>query len=89
MKHGAAKQKKSGSTNVRSSGSVCVICHKKYSDNNLSVLKDFDSWATLVNATCIRNHAHILNVAKVTPDGNAPNEVVQYHRKCRSLFTLK
>jgi hypothetical protein len=46
-----------------------------------------DSWATLVAAAEIRNHSPILNILPTLSSGEIPN--IKYHRKCRSLFTMK
>ena len=45
-----------------------------------------ESWKTLRRAAEIRRHEEILAIAV-----NSPDEIpeVYYHRKCRSIFTLK
>ena len=50
-------------------------------------LKDLESWKTLLNAAVIRNHEGILSIAKTLKEGEIPQ--ISYHRKCRSIFTLK
>ena len=50
-------------------------------------LKDLESWKTLLNAAVIRNHEGILSIAKTLKEGEIPR--ISYHRKCRSIFTLK
>ena len=53
----------------------------------MASLKDLDSWKTLHNAAVIRNHEGILDIAKTLKEGEVPQ--ISYHRKCRSIFTLK
>ena len=49
--------------------------------------RDVDSWKTLASAAEIRKHAALVNMARTTPEGEIPR--VWYHRKCRSIFTMK
>ena len=53
----------------------------------MATLKDLESWKTLLNATTIRNHEPILEIAKTLEEGELPK--VTYRRQCRSVFTLK
>ena len=46
-----------------------------------------ESWKTLLHATHIRNNQRILEVWKEHDGTDVP--FVQYHRKCRSVFTVK
>ncbi|KAK9539538.1 hypothetical protein VZT92_004638 [Zoarces viviparus] len=65
----------------------CAIhCSDEEADATL-VPQNIDSWKTLLRAAEIRKHAPILNMAKDLPEGEIPP--VQYHRKCRSIFTMK
>ncbi|XP_050710239.1 uncharacterized protein LOC126995010, partial [Eriocheir sinensis] len=67
--------------------SDCII---HCSDGSCDILvspKDLDSWNTLLRAAEIRQHSGILEIAKILEDGQVPE--VLYHRKCRSLFTMK
>lgn len=50
-------------------------------------LQTQESWATLVAAAEIRNYSPILNLLPTLSIGEIPD--VKYHRKCRSLFTMK
>ena len=66
----------------------CLI-HCPYEDQNASLIapKDINSWKSLLRAAEIRQHAPILHIAKDLPDDIIPP--VTYHRKCRSIFTMK
>lgn len=48
---------------------------------------NIDSWNTLLRAAKIRGYSSILDLAKDLPGGSIPS--VLYHRKCRSIFTMK
>ena len=50
-------------------------------------LKDLESWKTLLNAAVIRNDEGILSIAKTFKEGEMLR--ISYHRKFRSIFTLK
>ena len=65
---------------------VCAI-HCTDDTSELVSPRDVDSWKTLVRAAEIRNHADLMGLARTTPEGEVPR--VWYHRKCRSIFTLK
>ena len=41
----------------------------------------------LLNAAVIRNREGVLSIAKTLKEGEIPR--ISYHRKCRSIFTLK
>ncbi|KAK5890358.1 hypothetical protein CesoFtcFv8_013883 [Champsocephalus esox] len=65
----------------------CLIhCTSQDEDSTLVSPKDIGSWKTLLRAAYIRQHAPILDIAKNLPDDVTP---VTYHRKCRSIFTMK
>ena len=67
----------------------CVI-HCSPNDETESKLispQNINSWKTLITAAEIRNHTPILELAKKLSDGEVPD--VKYHRKCRSIFTMK
>lgn len=64
----------------------CVI-HCSSSDEELVSPKDIESWRTLLTAAEVRHHKPILDIAKDLPHGTIPG--VAYHRKCRSIFTMK
>lgn len=49
--------------------------------------QSYDSWLNLLEAAKVRNHAPILDIAKQLEDDDIPK--IFYHRKCRSLFTMK
>lgn len=68
---------------------LCIICasHTNEKDDHLASIKTLVSWKTLFEAAQIRNHTGILEVAKQLQEEEIPN--IKYHRKCRSLFTLK
>ena len=46
-----------------------------------------ESWKTLLRAAEIRNHQEILELSKSLSEGEVP--FIYYHRKCRSIFTMK
>ena len=46
-----------------------------------------ESWKTLLRAAEIRNHQEILELSKSLSEGEVP--FIHYHRKCRSIFTMK
>lgn len=48
---------------------------------------NIDSWNTLFRAAKIRGYSPILDLDKDQPEGSIPS--VLYHRKCRSIFTMK
>lgn len=67
----------------------CIIhyaaCDKE--DERLVSPKDINSWLALLEAAKVRKHQPVLDVAKTVDENHIPN--VEYHRKCRSLFTMK
>ncbi|KAI4805883.1 hypothetical protein KUCAC02_010478 [Chaenocephalus aceratus] len=66
----------------------CLIhCTSQDEDSTLVSSKYIGSWKTLLRAAEIRQHAPILDIAKDLPDDVIPP--VTYHRKCRSIFTMK
>lgn len=67
---------------------VCIIHHETSQDGDKIIgLKDYESWKTLLDAAKVRNYAPITDVAKDLGEKEVPS--IQYHRKCRSLFTMK
>ena len=67
----------------------CII-HQTVStedDDHLVSLQKYNSWLTLLEAAKVRNHSAILDVAKQVKEGEIPK--IFYHRKCRSIFTMK
>ncbi|KAG0713835.1 hypothetical protein GWK47_015305 [Chionoecetes opilio] len=65
----------------------CIIhCSDDDSDALVSP-QDLDSWNTLLRAAEIRQHDPVLEAAKGLEEGGIPH--IHYHRKCRSLFTMK
>lgn len=66
---------------------ACVIhCSDETSDNLVS-LQSLDSWKSLLRAAEIRQHVPTLELVRGLAEGEIPP--VQYHRKCRSIFTMK
>lgn len=57
-------------------------------DSNLITPQDINSWNTLLKAAEIRNYMPVLEEAKTVEEGGIPASVM-YHRKCRTLFTMK
>lgn len=64
----------------------CLI-HCTETSGDLSSLQDTQSWTTLLRAAEIRQYTPILDIAK-TVTGEEPPDI-KYHRKCRSIFTMK
>ena len=50
-------------------------------------IQDISSWNTLLTAAKIRNCLPVLNISSQLKEGKLPQ--IQYHQKCRSVFTLK
>ena len=66
----------------------CIIhCCDDEKGSRLVSPQSLDSWNSLVNAARIRKHAPILDLMKELVEGEIPP--VYYHRKCRSIFTMK
>ncbi|XP_076121490.1 uncharacterized protein LOC143102032 [Alosa pseudoharengus] len=67
---------------------VCIIHHETSKEGDeIFGLKDYESWKTLLDAAKVRNYAPITDVAKDLREEEVPR--IHYHRKCRSLFTMK
>ena len=68
----------------------CII-HKEGSqyepDDPLISPLSYESWVTLIEAAKVGKHDGILKIARNVKEGEVP--VLFYHRKCRSVFTLK
>lgn len=64
----------------------CII-HCTGDDGELIYPKNLESWKTLLKAAQIRKHEPILNLSEQTSDEEIPD--ICYHRKCRSIFTMK
>lgn len=64
----------------------CII-HCSDDREKLASLQDTDSRKTLLRAAQIQNHAPILEMANVIPEGQIPP--IYNHRKCHSIFTMK
>ena len=65
----------------------CIIHCSNDETDKLTSPENVDSWKTLLNAAEIRNHGPLLEIAKGLHEDEIPN--IQYHRKCRSIFTMK
>ncbi len=65
---------------------TCVI-HCSDDESLLISPKDLDSWNSLLVVAEIRNHRQLLDLAENAMEGEIPP--ASYHRKCRSLFTMK
>ena len=63
------------------------IIHCSDDESLLFSPKDLDSWKSLLKAATIRNHRLLLDLAENVKEGEIPH--VSYHRKWRSLFTIK
>ena len=75
-----------GQTKRRPRFDTCII-HCSDDESLLISPKDLDSWKSLLKAATVRNHRALLNLAENVKEGEIPH--VSYHRKCRSLFTMK
>lgn len=65
----------------------CII-HCSADDSDALVYpQDLNSWKSLLRAAEIRQHTPVLDLAVDLEEGKIPD--VQYHRKCRSIFTMK
>ena len=62
----------------------CII-HCTDDGSDLVNPKDEESWKTLLRAARIRNHQEIVELLKYLSEV----ALIYYHRKCRSLFTIK
>ena len=67
----------------------CIIHYSvcKEDDEHLISPQNYDSWISLLEAAKIRNNATILDIAANLEGNEIPK--ITYHRKCRSLFTMK
>ena len=83
-----AKRSSQGSAeeNKRQRVDECVI-HYSDETGDLVSLKDLESWKMLLNAAVIRNREGILSIAKTLKVREIPQ--ISYHRKSRSIFTLR
>ena len=69
---------------------VCIIHPKTVKtepDSPLISPESYDSWLTLLEAAKVRNFTPVLDVAENLNECKVP--LIYYHRKCRSLFTMK
>ena len=64
----------------------CII-HCSNDTQKLISPQDLVSWKNLLRAAEIRKHAPLLEIAKTCDEGQIPK--VYYHRRCRSIFTMK
>ena len=65
----------------------CIIQFEQVTEEHLVELKDRASWETLLNAAKIRKFKVVIEIDKNLGESDIP--AAKYHRKCRSLFTLK
>ena len=66
--------------------SGCII-HCTDESGELSALHDIQSWKSLLKAAEIRQCKPILDLVESLKDEEIPD--ICYHRKCRSIFTMK
>ena len=64
----------------------CII---HCSDDSTELIKpaNLESWVHLQNAAKIRDHSPLIEISCTTKKDEIPD--IKYHRKCRSLFTMK
>ena len=65
----------------------CIIHFEQRTEKRLVEFKDRASWETLLQAAKIRKFEAVIETGQNLRESNIP--AVKYHRKCRSLFTLK
>jgi len=67
----------------------CIICMLKPTEKegHLVCPQTHESWETLFEAAKVRMYNPIINAAKSLGDNEIPK--IYYHRKCRSVFTMK
>ena len=67
----------------------CIICTLRTSENDghLVCPKTYESWKTLLKAAEVRQYGPITDVAKELRENELPK--IHYHRRCRSIFTMK
>ena len=66
----------------------CIIHMSDDESSDLTSAQDIESWNTLVRAARIRNYKSVIDLANAVDEGVIP-PTVMYHRRCRSLFTMK
>ena len=62
-----------------------AVCDKE--EKHLVSPKEISSWLALLEAAKVQSHQAVLDVAKTVNENQIPS--IAYHRKCRSLFTMK
>ena len=66
--------------------SACII-HCTNDSGELTALHDIQSWESPLKAVGIRQYKPVLDLLEKLKDGEVPG--ICYHRKCRSIFTVK
>ena len=66
--------------------SNCII-HCTDENGELTAPHDIQSWKSLLNAAEIRQYKPILDLVETLKEKEIPD--IRYHRKCRSIFTMK
>ena len=64
----------------------CII-HCTDDSSPLVKIQSFSSWQTLLQAARVRQHRPLLDLSETLEQNQAPD--IHYHRRCRSIFTLK
>ena len=67
----------------------CIIHYAVYDkeEEHLVSPNDISSWLALLEAAKVQSHQAVLDIAKTVDENHIPS--IAYHRKCRSLFTMK
>ena len=65
----------------------CIIHCSENTDERLVTPQNMESWQSLLRAAEIRNHGPILDISKAIVGEEIP--LIFYHRKCRTIFTMK
>ena len=72
----------------RLDSNACLLnCSENDPNASLTSPQTLESWKTILDAAQIRKCAPVLDLAEDTPCGEIPS--IKYHRRCRSLFTMK
>ena len=58
-----------------------------FENGELTAQHDIQSWKSLLNAAEIRQYKPILDLVETLKGKEIPD--IRYHRKCRSIFTMK
>ena len=66
---------------------TCII-HCSDNPGKIVLVDSLDKWNDLVTAATNQDNENIMEIARVTPVGSIPPNVV-YHKNCRNVFLLR